>query len=45
MLAGALLGDVLGSRATIALAAVAFVAIALGWLAFAPRAGAARGAP
>ena len=44
-LLGGLLGDTLGSRATIALAAVAFVAIALGWLAFAPRAGAARGAP
>ena len=42
-LLGGLLGDALGPRLTIALAAAAFVAIALVWWAFAPRANGARG--
>jgi predicted MFS family arabinose efflux permease len=37
-LLGGLLGEALGPRATIAAAGAAFVAIALAWLAFAPRA-------
>jgi MFS family permease len=44
-LLGGLLGDVLGPRATIALAGGAFVALALVWWAFAPKGDAARAAP
>jgi hypothetical protein len=41
-LLGGLLGDALGPRATIALAGLAFVVLALAWWAFAPKVDAPR---